>query len=126
MGILPQQNAHIFDSHNPAYLLGCIKTLYFFTVFLTGSGSGWPVRCLIARLRRLRVLLLARPDGPAEQAVWQRSTQIAGPYQTIQHPFQVSGKSLLTEAGQIRTSVYSILRQEQWEPQPSRAQDMEQ
>ncbi len=39
--------------------------------------------------------------------------------------FQYKGKKPLTEAEKIRKSVYSILRQEQRERQPNRAQDME-
>ena len=38
--------------------------------------------------------------------------------------FKYKGKKLLTEAEQIRKSVYNILRQEQREQQPRRAQDM--
>ena len=39
--------------------------------------------------------------------------------------FKYKGKKPLTEAEQIRKSVYSILRQEQREQQPHRKQDME-
>ena len=39
--------------------------------------------------------------------------------------FKYKGKKPLTEAEQIHRSVYNILRQEQWEQQPRRAQDME-
>ena len=40
--------------------------------------------------------------------------------------FKYKGKKKLTEAEQIRKSVYSILRQEQREQQPRRAQNVEQ
>ncbi len=40
--------------------------------------------------------------------------------------FKYKGKKPLTEAEQILKSVYSILRQKQWEQQPRRAQDIEQ
>ena len=39
--------------------------------------------------------------------------------------FKYKGKKHLTEAEQIRRSVYNILRQEQREQQPRRAQDVE-
>ncbi len=39
--------------------------------------------------------------------------------------FKYKGKKRLTEAEQIRRSVYNILRQEQREQQPRRAQDVE-
>ena len=39
--------------------------------------------------------------------------------------FKYKGKKPLTEAEQIHRSVYNILRQEQREQQPRRAQDME-
>ena len=39
--------------------------------------------------------------------------------------FKHKGKKPLAEAGKIRKSIYSILRQEQREQQPCRKQDME-
>ena len=41
-GLSAQQITQIFGCHSPAYLPGCVKTLYFFPVLLTGSGSYKP------------------------------------------------------------------------------------